>query len=704
MGRRRWAAALAAFFLLLVTGAGADPAPSGLVPANAIFRPTFDLPGRPQPPPAAPAAVPAAAVPAAAPVLAPASVPAPAPAPAPVAAAAASAAPAPPSGGLGTGATIGIAVGIIAAALAGVARGGTVGGPSTLGAVGEGGIAAAGAPAAAAAAAAPRRPTDVLFAGRESPFDQEVSMQWDSRRSDPGAMRVAPGRLAEARRRSLAARSGSLQSRPLPPKGTSGYGGSEASSLSPSEAAAVVAGTVGRASWDTARDGSSLASRSSAYERPESLQAVQMARREAERGEAEAAMMSGSLEEQHVSTLAASEARRRATAPGATNPVTMPDGTTMLIRHGSGGAVQVSRAPASGTPVPEISSTGALQPHSTGRTSARSGDGVHVSGRSDASNSSLGRAASVQSNALPLLPWSDWEIDPRDITICRHDDGSDFKLGAGAYGTVYKALLNGVQEVAVKIFFDVHTAREEADILREVAILKGCRDRNVVQFYGACLEPENGCIMIVTEYMEHGDLWHALQSFRKSGALSWYKKGRRIALEIARGLHHLHHKRIIHFDMKSANVLLTRDGTAKIADVGFANILSKTHLSNNNAFTFAWAAPEVLMGTSCTEKADIYSLGVTLWEICTGDQPKRGQLRACRVPEECPPTLEALMQRCLEYDPAARPSAKEIVEVLSTLQSDPAPPGAGYLPAVDDPDRRQSVGFRSREPPEALQG
>lgn len=49
-------------------------------------------------------------------------------------------------------------------------------------------------------------------------------------------------------------------------------------------------------------------------------------------------------------------------------------------------------------------------------------------------------------------------------------------------------MLDGVQEVAVKIFFDVHNAREEADILREVAILKGCRDRNVVQFYGACHE------------------------------------------------------------------------------------------------------------------------------------------------------------------------------------------------------------------------
>ena len=44
--------------------------------------------------------------------------------------------------------------------------------------------------------------------------------------------------------------------------------------------------------------------------------------------------------------------------------------------------------------------------------------------------------AGRQSNALPSLPWSDWEIDPRDITICRREDGSDYKLGAGAYGTV----------------------------------------------------------------------------------------------------------------------------------------------------------------------------------------------------------------------------------------------------------------------------
>ena len=141
--------------------------------------------------------------------------------------------------------------------------------------------------------------------------------------------------------------------------------------------------------------------------------------------------------------------------------------------------------------------------------------------------------------------------------------------------------------------------------------------------------------MLVTELMESGDLWHALLQYKESGVLSWYRRGRRIAVEIARGLHFLHRHNIVHFvsspallanhvvkfscsiiawllctvctaktrhlnlilvcqDLKSPNVLLTRDGTAKISDVGFANILSNTHLSTGEAaFTFAWAAPEV---------------------------------------------------------------------------------------------------------------
>ena len=70
--------------------------------------------------------------------------------------------------------------------------------------------------------------------------------------------------------------------------------------------------------------------------------------------------------------------------------------------------------------------------------------------------------------------------------------------------------------------------------------------------------------------------------------------GRRIALDVARGLHFLHSRKIVHFDLKSANILLARDNTAKIADVGLAKIMHRQFLSSlYNVGTFAWSAPEV---------------------------------------------------------------------------------------------------------------
>ena len=69
--------------------------------------------------------------------------------------------------------------------------------------------------------------------------------------------------------------------------------------------------------------------------------------------------------------------------------------------------------------------------------------------------------------------------------------------------------------------------------------------------------------------------------------------GRRIALDVARGLHFLHSRKIVHFDLKSANILLARDNTAKLADVGLAKIMQQEFLSMYCVGTFAWAAPEV---------------------------------------------------------------------------------------------------------------
>ncbi|DBB18025.1 hypothetical protein WJX82_008169 [Trebouxia sp. C0006] len=293
------------------------------------------------------------------------------------------------------------------------------------------------------------------------------------------------------------------------------------------------------------------------------------------------------------------------------------------------------------------------------------------------------------------VPFSDWEIDVSDIVIGLRPDGRKWELGAGAFSRVYRGLLRGVQVVAVKVFNDgpqytsdssqerlqtlqVLKQQRETLIRQEIAVLKSCRDHNIVQFVGACIQREQ--TMLITEFMEGGDLYHAIAR-DTLGRFAWYRRshadgprlpglGRRIALDVARGLHFLHSRKIVHFDLKSANLLLARDNTAKIADVGLAKIMHRQFLSSlYNVGTFAWSAPEVLLGKStCTEKVDIYSYGVVLWEICAGEAPDGRQLRPLRVPEECPQATADVVEQCLHEDSNVRPSAREIVERLSQIR------------------------------------
>ncbi|KAA6423450.1 MAG: cytochrome P450 [Trebouxia sp. A1-2] len=290
------------------------------------------------------------------------------------------------------------------------------------------------------------------------------------------------------------------------------------------------------------------------------------------------------------------------------------------------------------------------------------------------------------------VPFSDWEIDVSDVVIGLRPDGRKWELGAGAFSRVYRGLLRGVQVVAVKVFNDgpqytsdssqerlqtlqVLKQQRETLIRQEIAVLKSCRDHNIVQFVGACIQREQ--TMLITEFMEGGDLYHAIAR-DTLGRFAWSVPdgpqlpglGRRIALDVARGLHFLHSRKIVHFDLKSANILLARDNTAKIADVGLAKIMHRQFLSSlYNVGTFAWSAPEVLLGKStCTEKVDIYSYGVVLWEICAGEAPDGRQLRPLRVPEECPQATADVVEQCLHEDPNVRPSAREIVERLSQIR------------------------------------
>eukprot|EP00887_Chlorella_sp_A99_P006860 scaffold2.g6860.t1 len=319
-----------------------------------------------------------------------------------------------------------------------------------------------------------------------------------------------------------------------------------------------------------------------------------------------------------------------------------------------------------------------------------------------------------QMSALAPVGLRELMIEPDKIHILHRKDGRPWSLGEGAFGQVFKALYDGVQVVAAKVLTRLSDDAQLESFVQEARILRDCRDRNIVQ--------------LVTEFMEGGDLYRALRWRDRRGCRVFGWSGRRVAggpgarrvgsarrlaageaaaggpdgwsahasrppvpaaarrgrgaaIDVARGLHYLHSHSIIHLDIKSANVLLTRDGVAKVADAGGA------------LGTFAWSAPEVLTGRPCNEKADIYSFGIVLWEICTGETPIRGTMREASVPGECPQPVADLIAACMAVDPRARPSARAIVAALEALapEASMAPSSSASLRTISLSDFRATL-------------
>jgi hypothetical protein len=264
----------------------------------------------------------------------------------------------------------------------------------------------------------------------------------------------------------------------------------------------------------------------------------------------------------------------------------------------------------------------------------------------------------------------DWSILPEEVEVCRRPDGTWWQLGTGGFGTVYRGLYHGIHPVAIKIIHHIEEDRHKDSFIREASLLKALRHRNVVQFLGASLDGPQGTALLVTELMELGDLWRALpaKDDNEERIFGWYLRGAQCVSDVANGLHYLHTKRVVHFDLKSANILLSKAGTAKLADIGMARVLNKSHLSIISGLgTFAWSAPEVLAGRRCTEKADIYSFGVVLWEICTGEAPARGDMRPLKAPEDCPQAIVDLYEQCVRELPEERPSALDVLQTLARV-------------------------------------
>ncbi|XP_062109076.1 uncharacterized protein LOC133819759 [Humulus lupulus] len=277
------------------------------------------------------------------------------------------------------------------------------------------------------------------------------------------------------------------------------------------------------------------------------------------------------------------------------------------------------------------------------------------------------------------------------LQIIKYSDLEEQReLGSGTFGTVYHGKWRGT-DVAIKRIkkscFSGRSSEQERlikDFWREARILSTLHHPNVVAFYGVVPDGPGGTLATVTEFMVNGSLRHVL--LKKERVLD-RRKRLRIIMDAAFGMEYLHLKNIVHFDLKCDNLLVNlRDPerpVCKVGDFGLSRIKRNTLVSGGVRGTLPWMAPELLNGSSSrvSEKVDVFSFGIVMWEILTGEEPYadmhcgaiiggivNNTLRPA-IPKRCDSEWKRLMEECWSADPAARPSFTDITERLRDMST-----------------------------------
>ncbi|KAK1326426.1 Serine/threonine-protein kinase CTR1 [Acorus calamus] len=302
---------------------------------------------------------------------------------------------------------------------------------------------------------------------------------------------------------------------------------------------------------------------------------------------------------------------------------------------------------------------------------------------------------------LPIMdaPSGDFDID---LQIINNEDLEELKeLGSGTFGTVYHGKWRGT-DVAIKRIkkscFNGRSSEQErltTEFWREAEILSKLHHPNVVAFYGVVQDGPGSTLATVTEFMVNGSLRHVL--LRKDRYLD-RKKRLIIAMDAAFGMEYLHSKNIVHFDLKCDNLLVNLKDPhrpiCKVGDFGLSKIKRNTLVSGGVRGTLPWMAPELLNGSSnkVSEKVDVFSFGIVMWEILTGEEPYANMhygaiiggivnntLRP-PIPSLCDAEWRRLMEQCWAPDPVTRPSFTEIarrLRVMSVASQNKTSPKAG---------------------------
>ena len=201
------------------------------------------------------------------------------------------------------------------------------------------------------------------------------------------------------------------------------------------------------------------------------------------------------------------------------------------------------------------------------------------------------------------------------------------KLGSGGFSKVYKVKRKIDNQVYAlkKVQILNLSEKQKMSSLNEIRVLASIKSKYVVNYKEAFLDEKDSTLCLVMEYADRGDLAKRIQEQKKKGKYFNEKDIWRVFIQLVKGLKSLHDLEILHRDIKSSNIFLFSDGTAKLGDLNVCKILSNNVLGRTQAGTPSYAAPEVWMEKPYGLKSDIWSLGCVLYEIISLHCPFRGE-------------------------------------------------------------------------------
>lgn len=288
-------------------------------------------------------------------------------------------------------------------------------------------------------------------------------------------------------------------------------------------------------------------------------------------------------------------------------------------------------------------------------------------------------------------------------------------LDEGQFGQVWRCKLSGSGIKQAERFVAVKSLKKNAtngergreELLAEIEIMQlVCEHPNVVKLLHCCTVGDDKPILLVMEYIEEGKLQSYLEKSRKNHHYSTspfasvdddarahelpreYLTSRdlmKFIYHIAKGMEYIAGKFVVHRDLASRNILVSRQKICKIGDFGMARHMQSPadvyeRHSGNCKIPVRWMAPEVLLNNCFTTKSDVFSFGILMWEIITLGSTPYTHLKTEQVinrvakqgerperPDYCHAQLYNIMSRCWQPEAAARPTFKELVDILDEL-------------------------------------